>query len=122
MEKQKVIEAVKEIEKEFGKSPFDFFNLLLDDDCEIFDYDLENKRWSHVKKDDWHDLNMEKYILWATTDNADLIWWNGERIIAMNPRSFQFMSLNIRPLNFIKEIPRGTITGIFPHDLWEKNA
>ncbi|MCW8930750.1 MAG: hypothetical protein OQL19_10975 [Gammaproteobacteria bacterium] len=122
MEKAEVTAVIEKIEKEFGLFPYDFFRLLTDCENKGFDYESENKTWGYIKDEGWHDLNMDNYILWATTDNADLIWWNGERVIAMSPRSSEYMSIKIRPLNFIREISRGTITGIFPHDLWQENS
>ncbi|NYZ70400.1 hypothetical protein H0A36_30780 [Endozoicomonas sp. SM1973] len=120
MEKINVLNENLRIKEEFGIFPHDFFRILLENDTH-FDFDRENADWDYIKDETWHDLNMKDYVLWATTDNCDLLWWNGNRVIAMSPRSYQFMSLQISPLKFIKEIPRGTITGIFPNDLWNNN-
>ncbi len=119
---QNILEHTKKIISEFGLYPYDFFRILSESETPHLDIHLENDQWKHIKDEEWHDLEMSEYVLWATSDNCDLIWWNGERVVAMNPRSFEFMSLKIKPLNFMKEIPRGSITGIFPQDLWSKNA
>ena len=122
MDKRQVLAVISEIEKEFGKFPHDFFRLLSDSEIKHYDYDSENQTWSFIKEETWHNIDMTKYVLWATTDNGDLMWWNGERVIAMSPRDFEFMSIKMRPINFIREITSGTITGIFPHDLLFENA
>ena len=111
-----------EVIEEFGENPYGFFNILRDSDNPVIDIFKANESLESLKSEEWHSLKMKEYTLWAISDNGDCLWWNGEQTVAMNPRSFEFMSLPVQPKQFIRLIGMGKVTGIFPEQLWCKNA
>ena len=108
--------------EEYGAYPYEFFNILHNSENVNLDLEKQNELWGDFKIEDWHDLNLEKYLLWSISDNGDLLWWNGEQVVAANPRAFEFISLPVPPKQFIKLIGLGKVTGIFPNELWQQNA
>ncbi|MFT5104298.1 MAG: hypothetical protein ACI86C_001962 [Candidatus Latescibacterota bacterium] len=108
--------------EEYGINPYEFFHILLKSENPNLDFAIQNNHWAFIKNESWHSLNMIDYRLWSISDNGDLLWWNGEQVIAMYPRNFEFMSLNVSPKQFIRLVGIGKVTGIFPEDLWNKNA
>lgn len=122
MKKEELTKELKELVDEFGTYPYDFFNILQNSDNPNLDIDIQNKQWEFVKGETWHSLNLSGYLLWAVSDNGDLLWWNGAQTIAMNHRASEFMSIPVRPRQFIRLIGMGKVTGIFPSSLWDENT
>lgn len=108
--------------EEYGVYPYEFFNILHNSENVNLDLEAQNELWNDLKSEEWHDLNLEQYLLWAISDNGDVLWWNGVQTIALNPRDQEFMSLPVSPIQFIRLIKLGKVIGIFPSDLWEDNA
>lgn len=108
--------------EEHGIYPYKFFNILHSSENVNLDLAKQNELWSYLKKEAWHDLKLERYLLWSISDSGDLLWCNGEQVVAINPRAFEFMSLPVAPKQFIKLVGLGKVTGIFPNELWQKNA
>lgn len=108
--------------EEYGAYPYEFFNILQNSENKYLDLETQNELWSDLKSEEWHDLNLRQYLLWAISDNGDLLWWNGKQTVAMNPRSMEFMSLPVHPQQFIKLIGMGKVKGIFSSDLWTGNS
>ena len=121
MNKEEIAKELKELVDEFGVYPYDFFNILQDATNPNLDFATQNKEWEFIKEENWHDLKLDAYVLWAVSDNGDLLWWNGEQTVAMAPRASEFMSMPVRPRQFIKLVGTGKVTGIFPPDLWDEN-
>jgi len=115
-------EELRALLEEYGPYPYEFFNILTTTENDNLCLESQNAQWSELKRESWHSLNLESYNLWAISDNGDLLWWNGEQTIAMNPRDQEFMSLHVNPKQFIRLIGMGKVTGIFPNDLWSENA
>ncbi len=119
MNKKDVLEEIRKTIKEFGIYPMDFFNILHETENPNINFDKQNRINEDIKSEKWHSLILDEYFLWSITDNGDLIWWNGEQTIAMTPRDFEYMSLPVNPLQFIRLVGMGKVIGIFPKDLWE---
>ena len=120
MNKEEIKKELEELTGEFGNYPYGFFNILNSSNNPNIDFDTQNKGWESIKTEKWHSIDLSHYLLWAISDNGDLLWWNGEQTIAMNPRACEFMSLPVRPKQFMRLIGMGKVTGIFPPDLWEQ--
>jgi hypothetical protein len=102
---------------EFGGNPFGFLWVLRDSENENLDFAKQNERWAFIKTESWHSLDLADYQLWAVSDNGDLIWWNGDRVIAMAPRDREFVSTPVRPSQFLRLLKSGKNFTIFPEDL-----
>ena len=122
VDRETINRELESVIKEYGVYPFKYFNILLSSENPNIDFDKQNEGWSFVKNEKWHSLDMSNYVLWCISDNGDLLWWNGDQIIAMNPRASEYMSLPVGPAKFIDLVGIGKVTGIFPSQLWEKNA
>jgi hypothetical protein len=108
---QRELEAVV---AEFGQRPYNFFTILAASGGGPVSLRTQNQRWEFIKSETWHSLNLVDYILWSVSDNGDLLWWNGDRIIAMDPRSSTFISEPVRPLQFIRLAGMGKLGQVFP--------
>ena len=122
MRREEISKELESLAEEFGGYPYQFFTILCSSDNPNVDFETQNQEWGFIKNETWHSLNLDDYFLWSVSDNGDLLWWNGEQTIAMNPRASEFMSLPVRPKQFIRLVGMGKVTGIFPSDLWEQNA
>ena len=122
MKKEEIAKELESLTEEYGGYPYQFFTILCSSENPNVDFETQNQEWEFIKNEKWHSLNLGGYLLWSVSDNGDLLWWNGEQTIAMNPRASEFMSLPVRPKQFIRLIGMGKVTGIFPSDLWRKNA
>jgi len=122
MNTDKITKELSELTEEYGSYPYNFFNILQRSSNPNLDFEAQNKEWEFIKKEEWHNLDLNNYSLWSISDNGDLLWWNGVQTIAMNPRAGEFMSMPVRPKQFIKLIGMGKVTGIFPSDLWDENV
>jgi hypothetical protein len=103
--------------EEFGTNPLGFFWILHDSPNENVDFATQNKKFAIIKSDTWHSLDLAEYQLWAISDNGDLLWWNGNQVIAMAPRDREFSSAHIRPSQFIRLLKSGKTFALFPDDL-----
>ncbi len=117
MNKEKIQIEIRELIKEFGKYPFQFFTILSDSENPNVDFAVQNKLWAFLKNEEWHSLAMSNYYLWAISDNGDLLWWNGVQTIAMAPRDNEFFSTPVSPTQFIKLVGLKKVGSIFPDDL-----
>ncbi|MES9970207.1 MAG: hypothetical protein ABW092_09250 [Candidatus Thiodiazotropha sp.] len=122
MNKEQTQRELSKLIDEYGNYPYNFFNILQNSNNPNIDFETQNKEWQLVKDEEWHNLDLYNYLLWAISDNGDLLWWNGKQTVAMNPRASEFMSLPVGPKQFIRLIGMGKVTGIFPEGLWNKNA
>jgi hypothetical protein len=104
--------------RECGVYPYKFFNVLHHSENPNLDLTKQSEIWQDIKDEEWHDLKLENYSLWAITDNGDLLWWNEKQTIAMNPRAQEYMAFPVNPKQFIRLIGLGKVTGIFPSALW----
>ena len=94
--------------------PYGFFTILGDSENPDEDLSAQNEAWSYIKKETWHSLDLANYFLWGISDNGDLLWWNGEQTIAMNPRDSVLVSEPVAPRQFIRLVGMGKIGRIFP--------
>ncbi len=117
MDKSKIRNEISVISESHGVYVFDFINLLVKD---LFE--SENKEYSFIKSESWHNLNLEAYDLWAVSDNGDYFWWNGSQTVVMNPRSSKFISLPSTPRSLIKAISKGYDCCMLPEGLGNQNA
>jgi hypothetical protein len=117
MNEMDIKQEINGIIKEFGGNPFGFFWILHDSPNENVDFAIQNKKWAIIKSDTWHSLDLNEYQLWAISDNGDLLWWNGNQVIAMAPRDMEFLSAHIRPSQFIRLLQVGKRFALFPDDL-----
>lgn len=117
MKRETIFCELTKCHSEFGDRPFDFFRLLKPNSGEQLDFDLENTSWMSVKSDNWHSLDLSGYVLWATSDNADLLWWNGSFVISMNPRAREYAFVNLNPNMFLKQLQDGLKLHVYPDDL-----
>lgn len=122
MDLAKLQNELNSIIEEYGTYPYEFFNILHNSENANLDLQTQNELWSDLKQQEWHDLNLTRYVLWAISDNGDVLWWNGVQTVAINPRAQEFMSLAVSPQQFIKLVKLGKVTGIFPKELWESNT
>ena len=122
MEKEKIKKEIQLLVTKFGTYPYDFFNILTDSKNPFLDYDTQNNEWAFIRGESWHDINLEAYQLWATSDNGDLLWWNGTQTILMNPRDQEFISMPIRPAQFIELVKLGKVGKLLPDDILEGDA
>lgn len=99
---------------EFGGRPYDFFTILSLTEEDPLNLRTENQRWEFVKAETWHSLDLSGYVLWSVSDNGDLLWWNGEQTIAMDPRSSSFISEPVGPTQFIRLAGMGKLGQVFP--------
>ena len=110
--------ALEELIKNWSVYPFEFFNILHDPSNHDFTIENENENWDFVKSEEWHNLNLDGFILWATSDNGHLLYWNGQQILMLMPRDFEFHSLASSNLNtFLNCIKTGNNFGLFPDNL-----
>jgi len=119
MDHSKLSIEIDSLIEDFGVYPYSFFNILHPSENPNLDLINQNEIWQDVKIEDWHDLRLEAYSLWAITDNGDLLWWNEKQTIAMNPRAQEYMALPVNPRQFIRLIGLGKVTDIFPPALWQ---
>ena len=122
MNTKEITNELSALTEEYGTYPYNFFNILQSSKNPNLDFETQNREWEFVKNEEWHNIDLSKYLLWAVSDNGDLLWWNGAQTIAMNPRASEFMSMPVAPKQFIQLIGMGKVTGIFPNDLWDENA
>jgi hypothetical protein len=111
---QKEIDTLIE---EFGENPMQFFWILHESPNENLDFQKQNEVWALIKAETWHSLDLSHYWLWAISDNGDLLWWNGDRTIAMHPRDGDFISEPGSPSQFIRLLVSGRSCSFFPDDL-----
>ncbi len=102
---------------EYGERPYDFFSILVPSAIPNMDIQTQNERWEFVKSESWHGLDLSGYLLWAISDNGDLLWWNGSQTIAMDHRSSRFVSEPTRPRQFMRLVGMGKIGRIFPKSI-----
>ncbi len=119
MDHSKLFVELDSLIEDCGVYPYRFFNILHRSENPNLDLIKQNEIWQDVKTEEWHDLKLEAYSLWAISDNGDLLWWNEEQTIAMNPRAQEYMALPVNPRQFIRLIGLGKVTGIFPSALWQ---
>lgn len=119
MDHSKLSIEINSLIEDFGIYPYKFFNILHLSENQNLDLIKQNEIWQDVKIENWHDLKLDAYSLWAITDNGDLLWWNEKQTIAMNPRTQEYMALPVNPRQFIRLIGLGKVTGIFPPALWQ---
>ena len=117
MNKIDIKNELKEITKEFGDYPYQFFTILMKSDDPNVDFETQNKVWESERKEKWHSLDLSNYLLWSITDNGDLLWWNGEQTILMSPRVSEFLSIPVRPMQFMKLVGLKRVGRILPDDL-----
>ena len=122
MNKETITKVLESLSKEIGDYPYNFFNILHRSSNPNIDLEKQNISWEFIKTEKWHSLDLNNYLLWSISDNGDLLWWNGEQIIAMNPRASEYISVPVEPKQFIRLVGMGKIVGIFPPDLWKKNS
>lgn len=115
MQKSKILQELEMCSAHFGEFPYDFFRLLKPNSNDAFDFDKENDNWSSVKEEDWHSLRLADYFLWATTDNADLLWWNGHNVISLSPRPMEYASLRMSAYQFLQSISVGLTLHTYPN-------
>lgn len=53
-------------------------------------------------------------MLWSISDNGDLLWWNGEQTIAMNPRDGTYLSEPVSQRGFIRLVGLNKVGRLFP--------
>ncbi|MGL6213592.1 hypothetical protein [Billgrantia desiderata] len=102
---------------EYGEQPYQFFWILTKSDNPNLDLQSQNAGWGFVKEETWHSLDLAEYVLWSVSDNGDLLWWNGEQTIAMNPRDSQYVSEPVGPLQFLRLVGLGKVGRIFPAEI-----
>ena len=117
MNKERITEAIDIAISEFGANPFEFFWILTKSENPNLDFEEQNKGWSFVKSEDWHSLNLEKFYLWAISDNGDLLWWDGQETILMNPRDNAYLSEPASPKQFLNLVKLNKVGKIIPDDL-----
>lgn len=108
---------LKRVIAEHGERPFGFFSILQASGNPNLDLQAQNKGWEFIKLETWHSLDLTTYILWAISDNGDLLWWNGEQTIAMNPRDATYISEPVSPSLFIRLARLGKVGRPFPTGL-----
>jgi hypothetical protein len=99
---------------ELGTKPYGFFAILGVPGDDRLDLRAQNQRWDFIRSETWHSLDLSTYLVWAISDNGDLLWWNGDRTIAMDPRSTTFISEPVDPRQFIRLAGMGKLGKIFP--------
>lgn len=119
MDHSKLFVEIDSLIEDCGVYPYSFFNILRHSENPNLDLIKQNEIWQDIKTEEWHDLRLEAYSLWAITDNGDLCWWNEKQTIAMNPRAQEYMALPVNPRQFIRLLGLGKVTGIFPSALWQ---
>lgn len=110
-------DEIRKVIQEFGVNPMEFFWILHDSNNNHINFEKQNEAWAFIKSETWHSLNLTNYYLWAISDNGDLLWWNGKQVIAMAPKDSEFMSIPVRPLQFISLLKSGHSFSLFPDDL-----
>ena len=108
----KVKTEISKIIEVFGDYPFCFFGLLKG---EL--YGLKNAEFDFIKSENWHNVNLDSYALWAISDNGDLLYWNGEQTLIMSPRNQEFHSLRVWPEQLMRLVQTKKTWGIFPEDV-----
>lgn len=103
--------------REFGPNPMNFFWILNESENRNLDSRTQNEQWAFVKAERWHDLNLEGYAIWAISDNGDLLWWNGARVIVMSPRTRDFFSIRASPSQLLRRLQTQGRPEFFPSDL-----
>ena len=113
---------LQELVAEFGSRPYGFFTILGLTDEPRLDLRAQNSQWGFIKEEKWHSLDLSNYFLWCISDNGDLLWWNGEQTIAMDPRGSAFVSEPVQPRQFIRLVGMGNVGQIFPRSISANEA
>lgn len=100
--------------QDFGARPYGFFSILDDSDNPNLNLRKQNTDWDFIKSECWHSLDLSSYMLWSISDNGDLLWWNGEQTIAMNPRDGTYLSEPVSPRVFIRLVGLNKVGRLFP--------
>lgn len=114
METPKVKAELEAVCQDFGARPYGFFSILDDSDNPNLNLRKQNIGWDFIKSERWHSLDLSSYILWSISDNGDLLWWNGEQTIAMNPRDGTYLSEPVSPRGFIRLVGLNKVGRLFP--------
>jgi len=122
MELEKIHNEIDSVVAEFGKRPYDFFTILTNSNDPTLDLQNQNSQLEFVKAETWHSLDLSSYVLWAISDNGDLLWWNGSQTIAMAHRDSTFVSEPVRPKQFIRLVGMGKVGRIFPDSIGGKDV
>ena len=109
--------AIREVEAAFGSNPLGYFWLLQLTGGDHLDYDAVNRLHDNVRNKSWHSLRLHDYRVWALSDNGDMLWWNGDQTIAMDGRAREFVSVAVRPLQFMKLVSERRYSQLFPDEL-----
>jgi hypothetical protein len=122
MELREIHIEIDSVLAEFGERPYDFFTILTDSEDPNIDLQNQNSKREFVKAETWHSLDLSAYVLWAISDNGDLLWWNGSQTIAMAHRDSTFVSEPVGPKQFIRLIGMGKVGQIFPDLIVGRNV
>lgn len=117
MDSEAIKLEISKAEEAHGINPLGFFWLLTDSQNPNLNFQVQNERGNDLKKENWHNLDLSNYWLYAISDNGDFLWYNGHQTVAMNPRSQMFVSISSPPAQFIRLVRLGKATNLFPEDL-----
>ncbi|MEM8599430.1 MAG: hypothetical protein AAGF99_05890 [Bacteroidota bacterium] len=108
---------IREVVAVHGTYPLRFFSILDSSGSPSLDFETRNAEYDYIRAETWHSLDLSDYRLWAYSDNADLLWWNGDQTILMDYRGSAFISIGVRPSQFIRLVAMGKYASFFPQDL-----